>query len=219
VAQGGLAAVGLCLYLGGWWTHRFWTALVATFAAGLAGLVLAKDLGVPPLVAGLLLAVAAGSLALALTRITLFGVYGVGLWLAVQGLAPKAAIPVVWICAGGLLATVFHRYAVTLLTSALGLWLLAHGGLLLAEKFAALDAVAWTTKQGSWVTVGYAALVFAGVVWQYWADRAYRAYLQRQKEWREWVARQQAPKPPPQPREKEPARKPAGLFGRFRKAA
>ena len=66
------ALVGLALWLFGAHSHRFWLALVMTIAAGLIGLALGREFAVQPLVAGLLLALAAGMLALALTRVALF---------------------------------------------------------------------------------------------------------------------------------------------------
>src|SRR5262249_52416225 len=63
----GLVA-GLLVWLYGWRWHRFWTVLGATLLAGVLGLYSAPTYGVQPLVGGLLLAVAAGALALSLVR-------------------------------------------------------------------------------------------------------------------------------------------------------
>ena len=65
-------AVGLLLWLFGWWGHKFWIVLATTVVAGIAGLSSARSAGVQPFVAGLLLAVAAGLMALALARLMAF---------------------------------------------------------------------------------------------------------------------------------------------------
>src|SRR5437867_716414 len=67
---GGILAVGLALWLTGWWAHRFWITLLTSFAAGVVGLKVGPQYGVEqPIIAGLLLAVAGGALALALARL------------------------------------------------------------------------------------------------------------------------------------------------------
>ena len=77
-----VCVVGLLLGLFLWWygayCHRFWLALTVTLTAGVVGLQLGRDFGVQPLVAGMLFALAAGALALALARISLFLAGGVG---------------------------------------------------------------------------------------------------------------------------------------------
>ena len=68
--------VGFVLWLFGWQSHRFWVVLLTTVAAGVYGLQEAAAFKTPPLVAALLLAVAAGILALALVRLLAFGAGG-----------------------------------------------------------------------------------------------------------------------------------------------
>ena len=58
--------LGLLLWLLGWRGHRFWIVLAATVSAGVAGLSMGPSYGASPELAGLLLAIAAGVLALAL---------------------------------------------------------------------------------------------------------------------------------------------------------
>src|SRR5438034_242014 len=82
--------VGLVLWLTGWSWHRFWVVLSATAGAGLFGLLSSPYYKVQPLVAGLLLAVAAGVLALTLVRVLAFLTGGLAGWLAVtHALAPS----------------------------------------------------------------------------------------------------------------------------------
>src|SRR4029077_18341819 len=68
--------IGLLLWLLGGWGHRFCIVLVTTLVAGVGGLYYGPQWGLQPLVAGLLLGVAAGALALALVRVLIF--IGVG---------------------------------------------------------------------------------------------------------------------------------------------
>src|SRR4051794_31182340 len=72
--------VGLLLWVTGWWWHRFWIVLGCTVAAGMIGLAYASQLGhvggMKPLLAGLLMAIAAGVLALALVRVIVFAAGG-----------------------------------------------------------------------------------------------------------------------------------------------
>src|SRR5947209_6500502 len=65
-------AIGLLIWLFGWRGHRFWIVLATTVAAGLLGLHAAPMYKSQPIVAGLLLAVAAGAMALALIRLVAF---------------------------------------------------------------------------------------------------------------------------------------------------
>src|SRR5262245_42715137 len=69
--------LGALLWSLGASSYRFWLALMVTVAAGGVGLNLARANGVQPLVAGLLMALAAGVMALSLARITLFVAGGV----------------------------------------------------------------------------------------------------------------------------------------------
>ena len=70
------AAVGLLLWLTGWWLHRFWIVLATTALAGILGLASGSVHGVQPLIAAVLLAIAAGILALALIRLVAFAAGG-----------------------------------------------------------------------------------------------------------------------------------------------
>src|SRR5439155_5133122 len=67
----GLAAGAFVWLLGGW-GRRFWIVLLTTLVAGVYGLSMGEGFGVQPLVSALLLAVAAGMLALALARLGAF---------------------------------------------------------------------------------------------------------------------------------------------------
>src|SRR5262249_12085001 len=71
--------MGLSLWLIGWRSHRFWIVLGTTIGAGVWGLSSGPIYGTPGLVAGLLLALAAGALALALVRVVAFAAGGLAI--------------------------------------------------------------------------------------------------------------------------------------------
>jgi hypothetical protein len=112
----GLAA-GLVLWLLGWWSHRFWVVLAAALLAGVWGLSEAALLRAPPLLAGTLLALAAGLLALALARLLAFAAGGLAALLAVQALVPTWDQTLIGFVAGGLLGVLLFRLWVIVLTS------------------------------------------------------------------------------------------------------
>src|SRR5262245_57947656 len=80
--------VGVLLWLFGAASHRFWLAASVTVSAGVIGLHAAREFGVQPLVAALLMALSAGVLALALARITLFLASGLAAVLLLRAAAP-----------------------------------------------------------------------------------------------------------------------------------
>ena len=83
VCAGGMA-LGVVLWLFGGRGHRFWLVLLITLAAGIFGLSVAEAYAVQPLVGGLLLAIAAGALALSLMRVLAFVGGGVAACLAAE---------------------------------------------------------------------------------------------------------------------------------------
>ena len=188
-----LAILGLSQWTCGWWGHRFWMGLLTSFATGLSGLRMGPDWGLDPLVAGILLAVAGGALSLAICRVGLFFLYGLGAWHLMQALAPKAAHPIVCILVGGVLAVMIFRFSIILLTSTAGTWLTANGGLLVAERIGKLDAPAWVTARPLWINIGFVALVFVGVIFQYWDDNRLRKFLKTRREWLEWMNKKGGP--------------------------
>src|ERR1700738_1495210 len=72
--------IGFLLWLLGGWGHRFCIVLLTTLFGGISGLYLGPPFGMQPLVAGLMMAVAAGALALALVRVGVFFLSGVTVW-------------------------------------------------------------------------------------------------------------------------------------------
>src|SRR5258708_4842821 len=82
-------AIGLALWLLGGWSHRFCVVLITTLIAGVVGLQSGPVWGMEPLVAGLLLAVAAGALALSLVRVLVFLGVGLGTLILARTTAPN----------------------------------------------------------------------------------------------------------------------------------
>jgi hypothetical protein len=146
--------LGLALWLLGWWGHRFWVVLGMTVLGGVYGLYEAQLLRSHPLVAGVLLALAAGLLALSLVRLLAFAAGGAAALLLVQSLIPTWDQPLVSFIAGGLLGVLLFRLLLMTLTSLLGTVLTAYSCLCLADGLGTLNAVAWSQSQAvllNWV--------------------------------------------------------------------
>src|SRR5262245_64409788 len=83
--SGTLCVLGFALWLFGWRWHRFWIVSGITLAAGLLGLNAGRAAGGTQIMAvGILLAVAAGMMALELAKVFAFVAGGCGAWVAVQ---------------------------------------------------------------------------------------------------------------------------------------
>src|SRR5207302_9488526 len=91
----------------GWRGHRFWIVLAATIGAGIFGLLSGADYHTQPVVAGLLLSVAAGALALDLVRIVAFESGAIALWIAVHAMIPNWHEPIVALLVGGFIGLRF----------------------------------------------------------------------------------------------------------------
>src|SRR5438876_735946 len=109
--------IGLFLWLFGWWSHRFWVVLVTTVLAGLLGLNEAARLNTHPIVLSLLMAIAAGLLALALVRLLAFAAGGMAGLLALQHLVPTWDQPVVGFLLCALVGLLLFRLWMMALTS------------------------------------------------------------------------------------------------------
>lgn len=164
--------LGFFLWLTGWWAHRFWIVLVATVMAGIFGLSKGPVLRVQPLVAGLLLAVAVGVLALALVRVVAFAAGGIASWVIVQSVAPVAwHEPLVCFLAGGLIALLLFRLWTMVLTSFVATVLMGHFGLLLAEQLGKVNAVEMASERRVLLNWVCAMMVLIGFAAQYLLER------------------------------------------------
>jgi hypothetical protein len=181
------AVVGWLLWLTGWWLHRFWIVLAITALAGILGLASGSIQGVQPLIAAVLLAIAAGILALALIRLVAFAAGGAAACFLLQRLAPSAgADPMIPFLAGGLLALYYFRLWTMTMTSFAGTVLTGYFGLCLANHFEKLQAVTLAQEKAVMLNVACGIGTLLGVFAQFVVERR-RA---RFKQWREMWAPQ-----------------------------
>jgi hypothetical protein len=180
----GCLVVGLSLWLFGWRLHRFWLVLLSALAAGIIGLKVGPDYGMQPLVAALLLGLAAGVMAVTLMRVLAFAAGGVAGYLLVHSLAPTWNQPVVGILAGGLLGVVLFRVWIMALTSFGGTLLLGYGSLWMAHQPGGFSAADWAGEHVSLLNVLALGATVLGVIVQLFLDRL-RAKLQKQRKQRE----------------------------------
>jgi hypothetical protein len=194
-------ALGFLLWLFGGRGHRFWLVLLMTLIGGFFGLYFGPAYDVQPLVAGLLLAVAAGALALALARVLLFIVVGAGcVWLG-HTVAPAWDEPAVCFLVGGLLGVLLYRIWVAALSSLAGTLLIAYSILGLLGRIGAFDAVAWAGQQTSVLNWACAAFAVLGLLTQLLLERRRRHRLREEEKARkEAEERALLPPPPPPPR-------------------
>ncbi len=170
--------IGFLLWSLGGRTHRFWLAMSVTLTAGLLGLTLGKDYGMQPLVAGLLLAVSAGALALSLVRLLLFAAGGLASLGLIHHLAPTWNEPIAVFLVGGLIGVFLYRFWIVTFSSSIGALLLVYSALALLDRLHIVDSVAWTDKNGPLLNWGCGALVVLGILVQFLLERR----RQRKKE-------------------------------------
>lgn len=197
--SGAAVLIGLGLWLYGGHSHRFWLALMLTVAAGIAGLSLARDFAVQPLVAGLLLALAAGSLALALARISVFLAGGFAGMMLTRMAAPEANEFVAFLL-GGLVGVAFYQLWITAMSSAFGTVLMSYGAVSLLDKLGRLDSVGWAKGNTPLINWGLIGITVLGILVQLLFDR-YRikkAEAKKKKD-KEKEEAKMAAKPPPPP--------------------
>ena len=177
LSVGGLVAglvLGLLLWALGWWGHRFWIVLTATLAAGVWGLS-ASPQGVQPLVTGLLMGVAAGTMALDLVRAAAFAAGGLACWLAVRAAAPAWNEPLICFLAGGLVGLLLFRIWTMALTSLAGALLVAYATLGLLDRLRVLDAPAVARRQSGLLDAGCGVVALLGLLLQFALGRRRRA--------------------------------------------
>jgi hypothetical protein len=163
---GTVCVLGIALWVFGWRWHRFWVVSGITLGAGLIGLNAGRTGGTQVLAVGILLAVAAGMMALELAKVLAFVAGGIGAWLAVQWVLPQAQELWAVFLSGGLFGLLLYRLWTMLLTSLMGALLAGHAGLLLLERGFGFDGVGWAAANIvalNGVTVG---LVVLGILVQ-----------------------------------------------------
>jgi hypothetical protein len=164
-------AVGLFLWFFGARSHRFWIALIITASAGLVGLSQGASYGMQPLVLGLLLAVAAGALALSLVRVLLFCAGGFTALAFMHTLAPNLDEPILSFLVGGLGGVVLYRFWITTLSSLIGTLLIAYSGLCLLDRLGTVDSVSWAGQNAPLLNWGSGAAAVMGVLVQFLLER------------------------------------------------
>jgi len=163
--------VGVLLWLFGWWGHRFWIVLTATVGGGILGLHAGPEYHLHPVVAGLLLAVSAGVLALSLVRVFVFAAGGLAAWMIIHALAPLWDQLLLCFLVGGLIGLLLFRFWTMALTSFVGTILLFYSGLALGDRLWQLDSVGWAQDQGLTLNWTCAVVTLTGFVGQFFLER------------------------------------------------
>jgi MFS family permease len=176
------AIVGVLVWFSGWWQHRFWAALTVTAGAGIAGLQAGRAAGVQPLVAGLLAALAAGWLAVELTRLVAFAAAGVAACALVQAFMPSAGEPLLTFLAGGLAGVLLFRLGITLMTSFVGTLLVTYAGLGLASHVDGFNVAVLAEQQVVALNAVVGVGTLGGVLLQSWIERRRVTKTKRRKQ-------------------------------------
>jgi hypothetical protein len=196
ILSGAGLLVGFLLWLLGGRTHRFWLAMIVTLTAGLLGLSHGKQFGMQPLVAGLLLAISAGALALSLVRILLFAAGGLAALGILHSIAPGWDEPIAVFLVGGLIGVLLYKFWITTFSSLVGSLLMVYSALALFDRLHMVNSVQWAQNKGALLNWAFASLVVTGVLVQFlWERRRRRKAKPAPVEEPEFV--QVAPPPPP----------------------
>jgi hypothetical protein len=124
------------------------------------------------LVAGLLLAIAGGQLALALVRVVVFAAAGLTAAILVHQFAPAHwDEPLGWFLAGGLVGLLLFRLWTMILTSFTGSLLMVYGLLCVLDRSHQLDALAWAEERSVMLNGACLALTVVGVLAQFLLER------------------------------------------------
>jgi hypothetical protein len=130
--------LGVLLWLTGWWQHRFWLVASLTATAGVLALQQGRAAGVQPLVCGMLAALAAGLIAMELSKVLAYAGGGLAASLLVRAYVP-AVEPFLAFLTGGLVGVVMYRLCLLTLTSFIGTVLALYCGLSLSSQMHFLD--------------------------------------------------------------------------------
>ncbi len=176
-----LVPVGLLLWLLGWRCHRFWIVLATTVTAGVFGLVEAGVWRVQPIVVAVLLAIAAGVLALALVRVITFAAGGVLAVYVVHFVLPTLNQQVICFVLGGLVGLLLFRWFFMASTSFAGAVLVIYGMLALFQYCEVMSAVAWSEENSLLLTIICGVATLIGFAIQFTLERR-RQRRQRERE-------------------------------------
>jgi hypothetical protein len=184
--------LGALLWSFGGSSYRFWLALLITVAAGGLGLNLGRPNGVQPLVAGMLMALAAGVMALALARLSLFVAGGVAGVILAQTAGWNE---MVGFLTGGLAGVCLYRLWITALSSLAGTVLMLYSLVSGLDRMGWLNSVAWAERNRPLINWGVAGGTLVGMLAQHVIDR----WRTRRAAKKEEAAKNPAPAPPPPP--------------------
>jgi hypothetical protein len=198
--SGTLCVLGFALWLFGWRWHRFWIVAGITLAAGLLGLNAGRSAGGTQIMAvGILLAVAAGMMALELAKVFAFVAGGCGAWLAVQWVFPQAQELWAVFLSGGLFGLLMYRVWTMLLTSLAGVLLACHAGLLLLEQAFSFDAVGWVAANQAAMNGLAVGLTVLGILLQAVASPEEEAEAKKEEKDEKKAEKPPETKPEPKP--------------------
>jgi len=192
-------ATGMLLWLFGWRWHRFWVVLSVTVVGGLVGLQMGKASGGQVLAMGMLIALAAGVLALELARLLVFIGTGFAFWLAAGAIFPRGQELWVAFMAGGLVGVLLYRFWTMLLTSYVAVLLGGHSLLTLCESMFRVNAAAFAEANRAMLNGVVAAATILGLATQSKLERLFDRIGKWRKRWAEDKKREQiiasVPKP------------------------
>lgn len=186
--------LGFLLWLLGWRNHRFWIVLVGTVTAGMIGLFSGAARPSQQVFAGLLLAVAAGVMALTVVRLIAFAAGGLAACIAVYALVPQWQQPLLPFLAGGLSGLLLFRFWTMLLTSGAGTLLLVYSSLCLLSTFGKVDVVSLAERRASAMNGICGGLTLLGLIGQLVLDRRRGKRSSAKKS-----QKPESPPPPPPP--------------------
>ncbi|HET6575033.1 MAG TPA: hypothetical protein VFG68_15610 [Fimbriiglobus sp.] len=166
-AAGFLMLVGFLLWAVGWRWHKFWVVFGITLTAGLIGLSAGQAAGGRVMVVGVLLAVAAGMLALELAKVLAFVTGGAAAWAAAQAVFPQVQELWAVFLSGGLIGVVLYQLWTMLTTSFVGVLVTWHAGFVLADQLVkGFDAAKWVGEHAAALNGGVAVVTLLGVLVQ-----------------------------------------------------
>jgi hypothetical protein len=160
--------LGILLWTFGWRWHRFWVVLATTIVAGLIGLSGHSVIGPRMLAAGLLLAIAAGMLAIDLSRLVAFSAAALGCWLIVHRILPNFQESTICLLGGGIVGLLLYRLQLMILSGLVGTILFAHSLLLLIEKLSEpyVAIAAWSQANSLGLNIAVVVVALLGVAVQ-----------------------------------------------------
>lgn len=144
---------------------------MATISAGIYGLHYGPTHGTPSLVAGLLMGIAAGALALDSARLIAFLAGAITLMMLAQRFLPTMDEPFIFFFLGGFAALLLYRYWMMALFSCLGTMVFAHGSMCLWHRLKKMDMVAWSLEKAQLVDTYIILSTVAGLMIQFYLDR------------------------------------------------